>query len=97
MAVKKIFRRLAKTPGDVKLAPQEAVVFDAIPMTKGGIERGELVTNLEALATGDDPQLKTKQSVASILGYYTKHLVDSGLIEVERVEEPAAKEESKAA
>lgn len=99
MPVKKVFRRISDNKGDdaVKLAPQEQVIFDAIPKTKAGIERGALVEKLTELASGDEPQLKTRQSPASILGYYTKHLTDSGLVEVERVETPAAKETKEAA
>jgi hypothetical protein len=99
MATKKVFRKISKNTDDdaVKLAPQEQVVFDSIPATKAGIERAELVALLEGLASGDDPKLKTGQKPASILGYYTKHLVDSGLVEVEKiVEEKPAKQEKAA-
>lgn len=95
MPTQKIFRKVAKNTGDdaIKLAPQEQVLFDTIPATKGGIERKDLLAALEALTTGDKPALKTKQPVSIILGYYTKHLVDSGLVEVEKiVTEPAKKE-----
>lgn len=97
MATKKIFRKVSKNTGDnaVKLAPQETVVFDAIPATKAGIERAELVAALEKLA--EDGTLKTGQKPASILGYYTKHLVDSGLVTVEKIVEEPAKQEEKAA
>jgi hypothetical protein len=98
MAVKKMFRRIGNPKDlDVKLAPQERVVFDAIPRTKTGIEREELIAKLEELAKTPDPKnegkmvLQTGQKPASILGYYTKHLVDSKLIEVERIEEKPVK------
>lgn len=99
MAKEKIFRRLSDNKGDdaVKLAPQEQVVFDAIPKTKAGINRTALIEKLTELASGDEPKLKTRQSPASILGYYTKHLVDSRLVEVETVEPPAEKKDAKAA
>src|SRR5210317_336678 len=100
MAVKKMFRKISNNKGDdaVKLAPQEQVVFDAIPASKAGIERADLVTKLEELASGDEPTLKTGQKPASILGYYTKHLVDSKLIEVEKiVEEPPKNADKEAA
>lgn len=95
MATKKIFRSISTNKGDdaIKLAPQEQVVFDSIPNNKTGIERADLVAKLEALA--EDGTLKTGQKPASILGYYTKHLIDSKLITVEKiVEEPPKKEKA---
>jgi hypothetical protein len=79
---------------EVKLAPQEQVVFDAIPKGKTGIERGALVAILDGLAA--DGTLKTGQAPSSILGYYTKHLVDSKLITVTVVEVEAPKKEKPA-
>ena len=95
MAVKKIFRRLEANAGEIKLAPQEEVVFNAIPKSKAGIERAALIEKLDALVA--DGTLKTKQKAATILGYYTKHLVDSKLVEVEKIEEAPAKKEAEAA
>jgi hypothetical protein len=100
MAKVKTFRKLTDNKGDdaVKLAPQEQVIFDSIPKSKAGLKRDALIEKLTELASGDEPKLVTRQSPASILGYYTKHLVDSGLIEVEVTEtEPEKKEEPKAA
>jgi hypothetical protein len=93
MATKYIFRKISKNTGDdaVKLAPQEQVLFDLIPATKGGIERAALIEALDAAVEAET--LKTKQKTSIILGYYKKHLVDSGLVEVEKVveEKPAKK------
>ena len=99
MPKKVTFRKLTDNKGDdaIKLAPQEAVILGAIPKSKTGIERAALITKLEELASGDDPALKTRQSPSSILGYYKKHLVDSGLVEVEVEEVEPPKKEEKAA
>lgn len=92
MAVKKMFKRVGDPAKlEVKLAPQEVVVFEHIPAK--GIERKDLVAALEQAAK--DGKLQTKQTPASILGYYTKHLVDSKLIEIERIEEAPTKAEPK--
>lgn len=103
MAVQKMFKKIGDPKAlEVKLAPQEQIIFDAIPKSKGGIERADLLVILE----GKVEELKTRQKVASILGYYTKHLIDSKLIEIEKVvtepvkaEKPAKadKKEAKAA
>lgn len=84
MASKKIFKKVGDPKAlEIKLAPQEQVVFDAIPKGAKGIERADLIAKLDELAAAGT--LKTGQATSSILGYYTKHLVDSKLIEVETV------------
>lgn len=84
MAIRKMFKRTGDPKKlEISLAPQEQVVFDQIPTN--GIERKELVAKLEDCVKNGE--LKTKQAAASILGYYTKHLVDSKLIKIERIEE----------
>ena len=99
----KIFRKVGDPKKlEIKLAPQEAIILGCIPGTKAGIERKELVAKLDALTTGDDPTLMTRQPTARLLAYYQRHLVDSKLVEVETIKvEPKkkepAKEEAKAA
>lgn len=92
MAVKKMFKRVGDPAKlEIKLAPQEVVVLEHIPAK--GIERKDLVAALEQAAK--DGKLQTKQAPASILGYYTKHLVDSKLVEIKRIKEAPAKAEPK--
>jgi hypothetical protein len=87
----KMIRRVAKLDQDkIKLAPQEKVIFAAIPEV-GGISRTDLIKNLTANRGEGEGQLSGKQDTARLVSYYRKHLLDSGLcvedvVEVKKVE-----------
>lgn len=67
-----------------KVAPQLKVILDAVRSAPNGeIDRDELQTRLEK-----DNSLKTKQSVARVVGYYLPRVKKDGLMSVVDHPEP---------
>ena len=86
----KVTISLLRDPTDAdKIAPQAKTILAVLKEKAGGKNKAVARQDLIQAIT-DSKKLETRQDVGRVLSFYQPKLVEDGLIEVKKIEEPKA-------